>query len=88
MPQREGNTAAALPSMLPSAFVMNYEHSTLHVEHCTLTSRRGQLDYTARHAASWRRRLRWWRLETEALYFTLYSNNEYGVRGPCNAYER
>jgi hypothetical protein len=48
MPQREGNTAAALPSMLPSAFVMNYEHSTLHVEHCTLTSRRGQLDYTAR----------------------------------------
>ena len=47
MPQREGNTAAALPSMLPSAFVMNYEHSTLHVEHCTLTSRRGQLDYSS-----------------------------------------
>jgi hypothetical protein len=87
MPQREGNTAAALPSMLPSAFVMNYEHSTLHVEHCTLTSRRAASSITQLDAASWRRRLRWWRLETEALYFTLYSN-EYGVRGPCNAYER
>jgi len=87
MPQREGNTAAALPSMLPSAFVMNYEHSTLHVEHCTLTSRRGQLDYSSTLRAGEGETACWWRLETEALYFTLYSN-EYGVRGPCNAYER